>query len=543
MKIRSSAPELYGSTFVTAGHARSQAGVAVLPAFPGHSKDTGRGIALSTKMARIWIPLSIFDELGMLSLDCPLWTARTLAEITGGLWVGTPPDDSKIRGIELFPGRVVRGDLFVVTNPETWGDKYKNTIASLPVVARHAASAVLSDNLPGKLPESLPILQVPNTRKALTKLAEHARGRLFGQVIGITGSVGKTTTREMLHHVLMRQGRTSTTEANSNTSPGVALSVARTPADSQFVVYELAHGALSRKSRIARPHIAVITEVALAHLEEFPTLDAILDHKAEIFDGTEPGGTAVLNRDSAAFGRLKVHAERRSIPNLITFGADPSATVRLTHWLPLDRSSIIQVAVNGTRESYRLPIAGRHMAMNSLAALAAVLALGADWRQAAADLATFAPVHGRMEEATVTLNGGDVRIINDAFNANPASMTAALATLADIAPPPGGRRIAVLGEMKELGAESERLHAELAEPVINAKAARVFTLGDGLTALRGALPASLLAPHAGSVAELAALLRKELAPGDVVLIKGSHGSHVGEVVPHLTGNKSAAPVH
>ena len=479
----------------------------------------------------------------MLSLDRPLWTAQTLAEITGGLWIGNPPVDSDIRGIELFPGRVERGDLFVVTNPETWGDKYKNTIASLPVVEQHAASAVMSDNLPGKLPKGLPILQVPNTRQALTRLAEYSRERLFGRVIGVTGSVGKTTTREMLHHVLMRQGRTSTTEANSNTSPGVALSVARTPADSQFVVYELAHGALSRKSKIARPHIALITEVALAHLDDFPTLDAIIDHKAEIFDGIEPGGTAILNRDSATFGRLKEHADRRLIPNLVTFGADPLANVRLTHWLPMDRSSVIQVAVNGKRESYQLPIAGRHMAMNSLAALATVVALDADWRQAAADLATFAPVHGRMEEATIALDGGDVRIINDAFNANPASMIAALATLAAIAPPSGGRRIAVLGEMKELGAESERLHAELAEPVINAKVTRVFTLGDSLTALRGALPASLLAPHAGSVAELAEILRKELAPGDVVLIKGSHGSHVGEVVPHLLRNNPRAPLH
>ena len=360
---------------------------------------------------------------------------------------------SDIRGIELFPGRVERGDLFVVTNPETWGDKYKNTIASLPVVERHAASAVMSDNLPGNLPMGLPILQVPNTRQALTRLAEYSRERLFGRVIGVTGSVGKTTTREMLHHVLMRQGRTSTTEANSNTSPGVALSVARTPANSQFVVYELAHGALSRKSKIARPHIALITEVALAHLDDFPTLDAIIDHKAEIFDGIEPGGTAILNRDSATFGRLKEHADRRLIPNLVTFGADPLANVRLTHWLPMDRSSVIQVAVNGKRESYQLPIAGRHMAMNSLAALATVVALDADWRQAAADLANFAPVHGRMEEATIALDGGDVRIINDAFNANPASMMAALATLAAIAPPSGGRRIAVLGEMKELGAE------------------------------------------------------------------------------------------
>ncbi|HVR67949.1 MAG TPA: UDP-N-acetylmuramoyl-tripeptide--D-alanyl-D-alanine ligase [Verrucomicrobiae bacterium] len=479
----------------------------------------------------------------MLSLDRPLWTAQTLAEITGGLWIGNPPVDSDIRGIELFPGRVERGDLFVVTNPETWGDKFKNTIASLPVVERHAASAVMSDNLPGKLPKGLPILQVPNTRQALTKLAQYSRERLFGRVIGVTGSVGKTTTREMLHHVLMRQGRTSTTEANSNTSPGVALSVARTPADSQFVVYELAHGALSRKSKIARPHIALITEVALAHLDDFPTLDAIIDHKAEIFDGIEPGGTAILNRDSATFGRLKEHADRRLIPNLVTFGADPLANVRLTHWLPMDRSSVIQVAVDGQRESYQLPIAGRHMAMNSLAALATVVALDADWRQAAADLATFAPVHGRMEEATITLDGGDVRIINDAFNANPASMIAALATLAAIAPPSGGRRIAVLGEMKELGAESERLHAELAEPVINAKVTRVFTLGDSLTALRGALPASLLAPHAGSVAELAEILRKELAPGDVVLIKGSHGSHVGDVVPRLLDSNAKTPLH
>jgi UDP-N-acetylmuramoyl-tripeptide--D-alanyl-D-alanine ligase len=396
----------------------------------------------------------------------------------------------------------------------------------------------MTDIVPQAVPPDLPVLRVANTRKSLTKLAEVARARVAGKVLGLTGSVGKTTTREMLHHLLSRQGRTSATEANANTSPGVALSVARTPGESQFVVYELAHGAMSKKSRIAKPQIALITEVALAHLEELPTLDAIIDHKAEIFDGLEPGGVAILNRDSAAFDRLKAHLDRRSIRNLISFGKEASSTVRLIHCDPMDRGSTVQASIEGRQATYYLPVAGFHMVMNSLSALAGVHAMGADWRRAAEDFATFTAVEGRMEEMLVTLNGGDVRLINDAFNANPASMVAALATLAQISPPEGGRRIAVLGEMKELGAASERLHAELSEPVIAAGLTQVFTLGNAMKALNRALPPGLPSFHAGSVEELGQVLRAELAPGDVVLVKGSHGSHIGNVVPILMGRKS-----
>jgi len=162
---------------------------------------------------------------------------------------------------------------------------------------------------------------------------------------------------------------------------------------------------------------------------------------------------------------------------------------------------------------------------------------------AAADLVNFAPVQGRMEEVSLSIDGGTVRLINDAFNANPASMAAALATLGSIAPPPGGKRIAVLGEMKELGADSEQLHAKLAGPVAAARISRVFMLGDAMAAMRKALEPAILAPHAGSVDELESLLRSELSPGDVVLIKGSHGSHVGDVIPRLTGNGASRSIH
>jgi UDP-N-acetylmuramoyl-tripeptide--D-alanyl-D-alanine ligase len=479
----------------------------------------------------------------MLPQPQPLWTARTLAQITEGQWIVKPSGNPAILGVELFPSRVRPGDLFVVTNPEKWGGKFTNTLASLPVVKQHDAALVMTDTIPATPTPHLPLLGVANTRRSLTKLAEYARGRLAGRVIGVTGSVGKTTTREMLHHVLARQGRASATQANANTSPGVALSVARTPPDAQFVVYELAHGAMSNKSRIARPHVALVTEIALAHLEEFPTMEAIIDHKAEILDGLEPDGIAILNRDSPSFERLDEHRRQRSIRNLITFGADASATVRLVHWMPVDRGSIIQVAVKGEHLTYQLPVAGRHMAMNSLSTLAGVLALGGDWRQAAADLVNFAPVLGRMEEISLSIDGGTVRLINDAFNANPASMIAALATLGSIAPPPGGRRIAVLGEMKELGADSEQLHAGLAGPVAAARVSRVFTLGDALVATRRALESAILAPHASSVEELESLLRSELSPGDVVLIKGSHGSHVADVIPRLKGNGAGRTVH
>jgi UDP-N-acetylmuramoyl-tripeptide--D-alanyl-D-alanine ligase len=472
------------------------------------------------------------------SAPVPLWTAPALAAVAGGSWVTGAPEDMAVYGIELMPGRVGTGDLFIVTSRARWGGKYADTLGSLPALRRKAAAA-MTDRLPEEPPPDLPLLRVANTRQSLTRLAEFARARLAGRVIGVTGSVGKTTTREMLYHALGRQGRASATQANSNTSPGVALSVARTPAEADFAIYELAHGALARKSQISRPHVALITEVTLAHLDDFPTLDAIADHKAEIFDGLEPGGTAILNRDSRTFDRLQGHLDRREIANRLTFGRRAEADMRLLQCQAQDGGSRLDAEFKGERAAFRLPVAGLHMAMNAIAALAGIAALGGDWRRAAADLEDFAAADGRMAEIALPVPGGRVRLIDDAFNASPASMAAALSTMAAMTPPPGGRRIAVLGEMKELGAEAESLHAALAAPVLSAGLSRVFTLGEAMQVLRRALPEDLLAPHARSVDELEGLLRAALAPGDIVLVKGSHGSHVRQVVTRLRAGAPA----
>ena len=471
--------------------------------------------------------------------DEPLWTTRALADVTAGRWIGADAEPG-IQGVELLPRRVEPGDLLIVTSVARWGRRYSDTIGSLATAKARGAVAAMADELPDAPAPDLPILQVDNTRRALTKLATFARGRLSGTVVGITGSVGKTTTREMTQLVLGRQGTVSATESNSNTSPGVALSVAQTPPDAEFVVYELAHGGLSAKAQLARPHAALITEVALAHLEELPSLEAVIDHKAGIFDGLEPEGTAILNRDSAGYDRLKDHLDRRGIGKRILFGAHPASDVRLRDWHAAGKGSAIEVTIRGAEISYDLRVAGLHMIMSSLAALSAVVAVGGDPSRAAADLADFTALAGRMEELELEVAAGRVDLIDDSFNANPASMVAALSVLASRVPGGSGRRIAVLGEMKELGPESERLHAELAEPVLAADVARVYTLGDGMRALRRSLPPRLLAPHSESVDELERLLRGELAAGDVVLVKGSHGSHVGQVVRRLRRRSSLA---
>jgi UDP-N-acetylmuramoyl-tripeptide--D-alanyl-D-alanine ligase len=292
-------------------------------------------------------------------------------------------------------------------------------------------------------------------------------------------------------------------------------------------------GEIDALTRMVRPHVAVITTIEPAHLGFFPSVEAIAAAKAEIFRGVERGGAAILNRDNPHYARLAVAAQDCGIARIIGFGAHAEAAVRLVRFELRADGSTVSAAISGETIDYRVGIAGKHWIMNSLAVLAAVHAAGGDVKAAAAALAGLAPLAGRGARHHIAINGGGFTLIDESYNASPASMRAAFAVLGGTRPEAGGRRIAVLGDMLELGTESRQLHAALAQPLVESGADLVFTLGDEMRALDEALPAARRGGHADSVGALASLLRERLRAGDVVTVKGSHGSKLYELVATL----------
>ena len=366
-----------------------------------------------------------------------------------------------------------------------------------------------------------------------------AAARTAARIVGVTGSVGKTGTKEALRHVLARQAPTHASAASHNNHWGVPLSLSRMPEDASFGLFELGMnhaGEIAALTRLVRPHVALVTAIAPAHLAFFNSVAAIADAKAEIFSGLEPGGIAVLPRDDEHFPRLRRHAERAGAARIVTFGVDAEADWRLAELaLAADHSEVMALA-GGRPLAYRLGMAGRHLAMNSLAVLAVVEALGADVALAARCLGELRPPVGRGERRVLAVAGGEAVLLDESYNANPASMAAAIAVLGSHA----GRKVAVLGDMLELGAAAPELHAGLAEPLAAAAVDRVFTCGPCMAHLDAALPPARRGGHADAAAGLAPLVRAALAPGDVVLVKGSLGSRMSRVVDALLAGGTAA---
>ncbi|MBV8132052.1 MAG: UDP-N-acetylmuramoylalanyl-D-glutamyl-2, 6-diaminopimelate--D-alanyl-D-alanine ligase, partial [Alphaproteobacteria bacterium] len=317
---------------------------------------------------------------------------------------------------------------------------------------------------------------------------------------------------------------------------GAPLSLARMPPDAAYGIFELGMnhpGEITALTQLVRPHIAIITTIEPAHLGFFPSVQAIADAKAEIFLGLEPGGVAVLNRDNPHFARLAAAAGRAGAAEVVGFGTHPEAAVRLLDYLLEPRSSIFEAALPHSTLHCRLPVPGWHWVMNALAVLAAVIAVGADPRRAAEALAGLEELPGRGRRYELSWRGGTLTLIDESYNASPAAMCAALAVLAAITLPVGARRVAVLGDMLELGAATERLHRELAEPLVRAEVDRVFLVGRAVEALYDALPGpkrgGLWANADEAIDELLGFLRA----GDVVTVKGSRGIRLSPIVERL----------
>ena len=458
-----------------------------------------------------------------------LWTAAEAVAATGG----TTTTDWRCGGISIDSRTAHRGDLFVaLAGPRFDGHDFVAAAFSA------GAAAALVSHTPERLPEGAPLLVVDDTMAALEALARQARERSAARIAGITGSVGKTGTKEALRLALSTQGLTSASMASLNNYCGVPLSLARMPQQATYGIFEIGMnhaGEIVPLSRMVRPDVAIVTAVEPAHTEFFASLEAVADAKAEIFTGMAPGGSAVLNRDNPFYDRLADAARAHDIDRIIGFGAHERAEVRLLDCTLGAHASDVSAVMDGTRIDYRLGVPGRHWVINSLAVLAAAHALGADAGRAATALANMVALEGRGRRHEVRLGAERFTVIDESYNASPASVRAALETLAAMEPGAGGRRIAVLGDMRELGEQSAALHTALAEMVRANGIDLVFTAGTDMAHLSAALPHKTCGAHAEAADRIASVVMAALRPGDIVTVKGSLASDMRIVVDALLG--------
>jgi len=448
-----------------------------------------------------------------------LWSTAELQAATGGL-LRRP---FAATGVSIDTRSLRPGDLFVALVGNN-GDGHAHVAAAL---AQGAAGALVH-SLPDKVADDAPLLQVADTLQGLRDLASFARARFQGRLVAVTGSVGKTTTKEMLRGMLTPQGHTWAAEASHNNQWGVPLTLARLSARAKFCIVEIGMnhtGEISPLARLARPHVAVITTIERSHIGYLGSIEAIADEKAAILDGLEPGGLAILPADSPLFSRLSARAARQ-----LTFGATAAAQVRLIE--AMSDASGVQVVADFAdhRMAFRIGAPGRHMAVNALAALAAAAAMGADLDRAAAALADFQAVVGRGALRHIALPGGEALLLDESYNASSsATIRAALGVLAL---QPATRRLAVLGDMLELGQAGPEEHASLA-PDIEKTVDLLFACGPLMRLPYDAIAAGKRGAHAEDSASLAPIVAAAARPGDAILVKGSLGSRMRTVVSAL----------
>ncbi len=455
-----------------------------------------------------------------------LWSVEDVCEATGGRAGGR----WRVSGVSIDSRSAQPGDLFVaIAGPRADGHDF---VAD--ALARGAVAALVHRRPPGTLSREALVI-VDDTQAALDALARRARARAHGRIAAITGSVGKTGTKEALLHVLRGEASVFGSPASYNNLWGVPLSLARLPPGARFGVFEIGMnhaGEISPLTRLVRPQVAVITTVEAAHTAFFESLEAIADAKAEIFEGLEPAGLCVLNRDNRFYPRLAGAVQAvRPDARVASFGMS-GGDYRALEIASDGGGSDVVADLAGRRIGYRVSTPGRHWVANSLAVLAAADALGADVRRCAAALGDLPALDGRGRRHRLNCRGGTFTLIDESYNANPASMRAAIEVLGASALRGRGRRIAVLGRMKELGAESDALHAGLAEPLIRNRVDLVLAAADMIPLLER-LPPSMRGPAAAGPAELSALLTENVGAGDVVMVKGSRASGMSAVVDRL----------
>ena len=450
-----------------------------------------------------------------------LWTAAEIAAATGG--TASAPFDAT--GVAYDSREVGPGDLFVaLQGEETDGHRFVGQ-----AFAQGASGVLVTTPVDG------PHVLVPDTAVALDALAAAARARTGAKIVGVTGSVGKTSVKEALYAAFdrMAPGAAHRSLKSYNNHVGVPLSLARMPRETRFGVFEMGMnhaGELAALTRLVRPRVALVTTVALAHGAFFADEAAIADAKGEIFAGLEPGGTAIVPYDSPHRDRLIAAAEPFA-GEIVTFGRDPGADVHAREGLAGPRGTFVQATLRHAELGLTVGPPGEHWVTNALGVLAAVEAAGGDLAAAGLALAEMPGLAGRGVRLTLRLPAGDALLIDESYNANPASMRATLAMLGQ----ERGRRIAILGGMRELGADEARHHAELAQPIADAGVGFALLVGSEMAPLAEALAGRIEFAHVPDADAAVVRARALIAPGDAVLVKGSNGVRLGRVVDALAG--------
>lgn len=461
-------------------------------------------------------------------MSAVLWTAAEAATATRGRALAAAAGGWSATGVSIDSRTVATGDLFVALKGPVFDG---HDFAGKAFAAGAAAALVHRPVEPAG-----PALVVGDTRTGLEDLGRAARARCTGQIVAVTGSVGKTGVKESLRTLLSRQGRTYATAGNLNNHWGAPLSLARLSRSAAYGVFELGMsnpGELAPLSRMVRPHVALITTVAPVHIEFFDSVEAVAEAKAEIFQGVIAGGAAVLPRDNDHFELLDTRAAEAGIGRRFSFGVHPEADVRLLASIMDANGSDVTASVFGKRLNFRVGMPGHHWVVNALGMLAAVREAGADVAAAAEAMAWLKAPAGRGARRTVSLPGGSFELLDESYNASPAAMRAAFETLMLANPRARGRRIAVLGDMRELGDDGPALHAGLADDLADANIDLLFAAGPLMRHLYDAVPPAQRGDYADNSEALIPAVTAAVQPGDAVCVKGSLGSRMKPVVDAL----------
>lgn len=457
-----------------------------------------------------------------------LWSVEAVVEATGGRLSGAVT--KVLGGVSIDTRTLVPGDIFVAIKGDTHdGHAFVATAfeagAGLAIVREGAVET-----------DAGPVIEVDDPLAALERLGRAGRARSAARIIAVTGSVGKTGTKEALRLALAQEGPVHASVASYNNHWGVPLSLARMPSDARYGIFEVGMnhpGEITPLARMIRPHVVVVTTVAPVHLGNFASIEEIADAKAEIFAGLEPEGSAVLNRDNSHFDRLRQAAVAARAGKIVGFGEHAEAEARLEKVVLHATCSCVSASICGRAATYKLGAPGHHLVMNSLGVLAVVECVGADLALAALGLAEMSAPKGRGARHRLAVGGGWFTLVDESYNANPVSMRAAIATLGIAEPGPRGRRIAVLGDMLELGEAAPELHAGLASALDDAAVDLVYACGANMAQLWEALPQARRGVYATDAAGLARNVADAVEAGDVIMIKGSLGSRMGPLVEML----------
>lgn len=461
-----------------------------------------------------------------------LWTSAEAEKATGGR--SSAPWEAS--GVSIDTRTLQEGDLFVALKDQRDGHDF------VAQALEKGAAAALVSRVPEGVPEGAPLLVVDDVLEGLRALGRAARARMKGKVVAVTGSVGKTGTKEMLRTALGAQGRTHAAEKSYNNHWGVPLTLARMPADTDYAVIEIgmnAPGEIAPLSKLARPHVAMVTTVAAVHLAAFRSVRGIAREKAAIFEGLEPGGVAVINRDIETYPILMNKARRLGV-RMERFGYAGRPEFAMDMVKVCEAATCVRAKHGRKKLLFKLSAPGRHLAMNALGVLAAVEAAGADVAQAALALASWRSPEGRGARWTVELGPGGmdgaIEVIDESYNANPAAMAAAFEVMAAAQPQDGmgrvkkGRRVAFLADMLELGDEAHALHAGLAKIEAMGAVDVVHCAGPLMKSLHDVLPRGKAGEWHPDTATLAKRVRTLVDAGDVVMAKGSLGSRAAVII-------------